>query len=128
MGKPRRALSIILDRPLWVSKKECVYLERGCDLFKEQFKNMGIIFRISRYEDMANYQSHYLGLVWEYLYPLIQIGIYWIVFGVGLKHGQSNGVDYLPWMVIGITPWFYMNRATLDAPKVFINGLAWCQR
>lgn len=92
-------------------------LKEVVTLFKEQFKNMGIIFRISRYEDMANYQSHYLGLVWEYLYPLIQIGIYWIVFGVGLKHGQSNGVDYLPWMVIGITPWFYMNRATLDASK-----------
>ncbi|KRM76599.1 ABC transporter permease [Secundilactobacillus collinoides] len=86
-------------------------------LFKEQFKNMGIVFRISRYEDMASYQSHYLGLVWEYLYPLIQICIYWLVFGVGLKHGTSSGVDYLPWMVIGITPWFFMNRATLDASK-----------
>ncbi|KRM59409.1 ABC transporter permease [Secundilactobacillus malefermentans] len=87
-------------------------------LFKEQIKNIGIIFRISKYEDMASYQSHYLGLVWEYLYPLIQIGIYWVVFGVGLKHGASmNGVSYLPWMVIGITPWFFMNRSVLDASK-----------
>ncbi|MGX6428365.1 ABC transporter permease [Levilactobacillus yonginensis] len=87
-------------------------------LFKEQISSIGIIFRISRYEDQASYQSHYLGLAWEYLYPLIQIGIYWLVFGVGLKHGQPlNGVGYLPWMVIGITPWFFMNRATLDASK-----------
>ncbi|KRK98160.1 ABC-2 type transporter [Secundilactobacillus odoratitofui DSM 19909 = JCM 15043] len=86
-------------------------------LFKEQFESLGIIFRISSYEDRASYQSHYLGLVWEYLYPLIQISIYWLVFGVGLKHGQNSGVDYLPWMVIGITPWFFMNRATLDASK-----------
>lgn len=86
-------------------------------LFKEQFHSLGIIFRISSYEDRASYQSHYLGMVWEYLYPLIQISIYWLVFGVGLKHGQSNGVDYLPWMMIGITPWFFMNRATLDASK-----------
>ncbi|WP_034526754.1 ABC transporter permease [Secundilactobacillus oryzae] len=88
-------------------------------LFKEQIKNLGIIFRISKYEDMASYQSHYLGLVWEYLYPLIQIGIYWLVFGVGLKHGGSSmhGISYLPWMMIGITPWFFMNRAILDASK-----------
>ncbi|AQW22126.1 Teichoic acid translocation permease TagG [Lentilactobacillus curieae] len=87
-------------------------------LIKEQIQNIGIIFRISRYEDKAEYQSHYLGLVWEYLYPLIQIGIYWVVFGVGLKHGSStHGVGYLPWMVIGITPWFFMNRAVLDASK-----------
>lgn len=87
-------------------------------LIKEQFQNIGIVFRISQYEDKAEYQSHYLGLVWEYLYPLIQIGIYWLVFGIGLKHGNStHGIDYLPWMVIGITPWFFMNRATLDASK-----------
>ncbi|MEE8823769.1 teichoic acid translocation permease protein TagG [Lentilactobacillus sunkii] len=87
-------------------------------LIKEQFQNIGIIFRISKYEDKAEYQSHYLGLIWEYLYPLIQIGIYWLVFGIGLKHGNStHGIDYLVWMVIGITPWFFMNRATLDASK-----------
>ncbi|WP_203648304.1 ABC transporter permease [Secundilactobacillus yichangensis] len=86
-------------------------------LFKEQFESLGMIFRISKYEDRASYQSHYLGLIWEYLYPLIQICIYWLVFGVGLKHGASSGIDYLPWMVIGITPWFFMNRATLDASK-----------
>lgn len=87
-------------------------------LLKEQVSNFGIISRISRYTDKAEYQSHYLGLVWEYLYPLIQIGIYWLVFGIGLKKGNATGgVSYLSWMVIGITPWFYMNRATLDASK-----------
>ncbi|PWG00763.1 ABC transporter permease [Levilactobacillus bambusae] len=87
-------------------------------LFKEQFENLGIIFRISRYSDKSQYQSHYLGLVWQYLYPLIQIAIYWLVFGIGLKSGNNmNGISYLPWMVIGYTVWFYMNRVTLDGSK-----------
>ncbi|MHA8137725.1 ABC transporter permease [Lactobacillaceae bacterium Scapto_B20] len=86
-------------------------------LIKEQLSSLGIMFRISRYQDKSDYQSHYLGLVWEYLYPLIQIAIYWMVFGIGLKKGASEGVDYLSWMVIGITPWFFMNSVTLDASK-----------
>ncbi|UQS85451.1 ABC transporter permease [Apilactobacillus apisilvae] len=86
-------------------------------LIKEQISNLGIMFRISKYQDKSDYQSHYLGLIWEYLYPLIQIGIYWLVFGIGLKKGTSNGIDYLTWMVIGITPWFYMNAATLASSK-----------
>ncbi|MCF6514977.1 ABC transporter permease [Lactobacillus sp. S2-2] len=85
--------------------------------FKEQFSSIGIIYRVSRYEDKASYQSHYLGLMWEYLYPLIQIGIYWLVFGVGLKGNTGHSANYLPWMVIGITPWFFMNRVVLDASK-----------
>lgn len=75
------------------------------------------MFRVSKYQDKSDYQSHYLGIVWAYLYPIIQILIYWLVFGVGLKKGTSGSVDYLTWMVIGITPWFYMNSVTLDASK-----------
>ncbi len=83
------------------------------------------MFRIAKYEDIAEYQSHYLGLVWEYLYPLIQIAIYWLVFGIGLKHGTTtHSVGYLPWMVIGFTAWFYMNRATLDASKSIYQRVA----
>jgi teichoic acid transport system permease protein len=92
-------------------------LKEVITLIKEQFGNLGIMFRISKYQDKSDYQSHYLGLVWEYLYPIIQIGIYWLVFGFGLKKGTSGGVDYLSWMVIGITPWFYMNSVVLDASK-----------
>lgn len=86
-------------------------------LIKEQIENLPIMFRVSKYEDKSDYQSHYLGIIWAYLYPIIQIMIYWLVFGVGLKKGTSGSVDYLTWMVIGITPWFYMNSVTLDASK-----------
>lgn len=42
----------------------------------EQIKNFGTISRISKYEERATYQSHYLGLVWQFLNPAIQVGIY----------------------------------------------------
>jgi len=93
-------------------------LKEVVTIIKEQFQNWGIIWRISNYEDQASYQNHYLGLAWEYLYPLIQIGIYWIVFSGGFIKGSNlDVVSYLMWMVIGITPWFFMNRAILDGSK-----------
>lgn len=87
-------------------------LKEVITLIKEQIQNLPIMFRVSKYQDKSDYQSHYLGIVWAYLYPIIQILIYWLVFGVGLKKGTSGSVDYLTWMVIGITPWFYMNSVT----------------
>jgi teichoic acid transport system permease protein len=87
-------------------------------IISDQFANFKIIRRMAKYDDRANYQSHYLGLAWEFLNPLIQIGIYYLVFGVALKRGDPMpGVPYLPWMVIGIAPWLYMNKTTLDASK-----------
>ncbi|MGX7014873.1 ABC transporter permease [Vagococcus silagei] len=80
----------------------------------EQFNNFGIIRRISKYEEKATYQSHYLGLVWQFLNPAIQIGIYYLVFGIGLYQGKEvRGVPYIVWMLIGIITWFFLNSSIL---------------
>lgn len=83
-------------------------------ILKEQVNNVGIIFRVSKYEEKATYQSHYLGLIWQFLNPLIQIGIYYLVFGLGVQRGRSvNGVPFLPWMLIGVIAWFFVNASIL---------------
>jgi teichoic acid transport system permease protein len=85
-------------------------------IIKEQFKHMGMISRMSRYEDKATYQSHYLGLAWQILNPLIQIGIYYLVFGLGVNQGREvSGVPFIIWMLIGITAWFYISSSILGA-------------
>lgn len=85
-------------------------------VLKEQFQNLGIIRRISKYEEKATYQSHYLGLVWQFLNPAIQIGIYYLVFGLGVHQGKSvDGVPFIIWMLIGIIAWFFISSSILGA-------------
>ncbi|KAF1304804.1 MULTISPECIES: ABC transporter permease [Enterococcus] len=85
-------------------------------VIKEQFQHLGMISRMSRYEDKATYQSHYLGLAWQILNPAIQVGIYYLVFGVGVNRNREiSGVPFIVWMLIGITAWFYMNSSVLGA-------------
>lgn len=80
----------------------------------EQLKNIGIIHRISTYEEKATYQSHYLGLVWQFLNPAIQIGIYYLVFGLGVRKGQEvDGIPFIVWMLVGIITWFFINSSIL---------------
>ena len=85
-------------------------------VIKEQFQHLGMILRMSRYEDKAAYQSHYLGLAWQILNPAIQVGIYYLVFGIGVNQGKEiSGVPFIVWMLIGITVWFYVNASILGA-------------
>ncbi|MGM0123829.1 teichoic acid transport system permease [Enterococcus sp. AZ194] len=85
-------------------------------VIKEQFSHTGMIFRMSRYEDKATYQSHYLGLAWQILNPAIQVGIYYLVFGVGVNENRKiSGFPFFIWMLIGIIAWFYMNTSVLGA-------------
>jgi len=85
-------------------------------VIKEQFQHSGMIFRMSRYEDKATYQSHYLGLAWQILNPAIQIGIYYLVFGLGMNNNrQVDGFPFIIWMLVGITAWFYISSSVLGA-------------
>jgi len=85
-------------------------------VLKEQIQHSGMIFRMSRYEDKATYQSHYLGLAWQILNPAIQIGIYYLVFGLGVNNNrQVDGFPFIIWMLVGITAWFYISSSVLGA-------------
>ncbi|WP_302373256.1 ABC transporter permease, partial [Enterococcus asini] len=80
----------------------------------EQLRNFRIIFRLSRYEEKATYQSHYLGLLWQILNPLIQIAIYYLIFGLGMNGGREvNGDPFIVWMLCGIIPWFFISSSIL---------------
>ncbi|MFR1798840.1 MAG: ABC transporter permease [Enterococcus casseliflavus] len=85
-------------------------------VLKEQIQHSGMILRMSRYEDKATYQSHYLGLAWQILNPAIQIGIYYLVFGLGVNNNrQVDGFPFIIWMLVGITAWFYISSSVLGA-------------
>ena len=83
-------------------------------ILKEQFSNIGIIYRISKYEKKASYQGHYLGNAWEILNPTIQILTFFVVFGLGLRGGDDvMGVSFIAWLMIGKSSWFMVNKSIL---------------
>lgn len=80
--------------------------------------------RISKYEDRATYQSHYLGLIWQILNPAIQIGIYYLIFGIGLNgEREIEGVPFFVWLLIGINTWFFIRGTMLSGSTSIIKKL-----
>lgn len=77
-----------------------------------------LIIRLSLFELKSSNNSHYLGMLWEVLNPLILISIYWFVFGYGIRGGRHvDGVAFLPWMLSGITVWFFISAALIQGSK-----------
>lgn len=76
-------------------------------IIKEQYENLYLIRRLSLYELKQAYAGNLLGLLWVFLNPLSQIGVYWLVFGLGIRGGAPvHGVPYFVWLVCGLVTWF----------------------
>jgi teichoic acid transport system permease protein len=84
-------------------------------IFNEYKNNLYKVIRISWYEFTSKEKDSYLNVFWIVLGPLIQIGVYWFVFGLGIRNGKPiNGVPFLPWMLSGIIPWFFINPSIIQ--------------
>lgn len=77
-------------------------------ILKEIIQNYGVISRIAAFNVKARFADNYLGSVWDYLEPVLYIGTYFLVFGLGMYNGSVNGQPYILWLLTGIVPWYFI--------------------
>ena len=81
-------------------------------IIKEHKENYYKIYKLAWYDFITPLRDTYLGLIWIILNPLTQIGVYWFVFGIGIRGGVAvDGYPFLLWMLAGLLPWFYISSS-----------------
>jgi teichoic acid transport system permease protein len=84
-------------------------------VINEQLQNVNLIFRLAYYEVKGKYLMHYLGIFWQFLNPMVQVFIYWLVFGLGIRGGSPVGeVPFFVWLMVGLIPWFFINPSIVQ--------------
>ncbi|MEG0297941.1 MAG: ABC transporter permease [Clostridium sp.] len=84
-------------------------------IVQEHKNNWYKIFKLSYYDFITPLRDTYLGVIWIILNPLTQIGVYWFVFGLGIRGGGSiDGHPFLLWMLAGLIPWFYISNCIMS--------------
>ena len=82
---------------------------------KEQFGSLGLTFRLAKFKIQSENRNNFLGLLWEFLNPAIQISMYWFVFGLGIRgNSDVEGIPFVHWMLTGIIMWFFVNAAIYE--------------
>ncbi|SCI97390.1 ABC-2 type transporter [uncultured Flavonifractor sp.] len=72
--------------------------------------NIQRIFVLAQFEYRVGTKDYFLGGIWNVISPFVQIGIYWLVFGIGLRNGAPvDGIPYVVWLTCGVTPWYWLN-------------------
>lgn len=81
-------------------------------ILNEHKANFYKIYKLALYDFITPLRDTYLGVIWIILNPLSQIGVYWFVFGLGIRNGRPiDGHPFLLWMLAGLVPWFYINSS-----------------
>lgn len=88
------------------------------NLFRHQFMIRNLIARDLK----GRYAGSYLGGLWTFIHPLIQIAIYFFVFSVILGiRSQHTGVAFAPWLVMGLLPWFFLTDVISRSPDTVVS-------
>lgn len=66
------------------------------------WKSRDLIAQLARTDIKVKYKNSVLGLLWSMVSPLMQLGIFWLVFGFILKNGYPKFVVFL---FAGLVAW-----------------------
>src|SRR5262245_38692525 len=90
---------------------------------RELWRRWSFIMGFATARNVAMYTEAKLGQLWQVLAPLLNAGVYFLIFGVIIK-GVSRGVpDYLPFLVTGVFVFSFTQRTFISTSKVITDSL-----
>ena len=89
-------------------------------LFKDLYKYRELLKTNIKKDITGKYKKSFLGILWSFISPLLQIAVYAFVFQVILKSDIPN---YTVYLCCGLIPWQYFSAVVLrGAACVIDNG------
>lgn len=102
-------------------------MKSAITVLKEQIKYFYLIRRLSLYELKSKNQNNYLGIIWEFLNPAIQVAIYWFVFGA-IRHREpvevgGEEITFFFWLLAAFFMWNFFYKATIQGSQSIYSRL-----
>ncbi len=90
------------------------------NVFKNLYQYRELLKTSIKKEIRGKYKNSFLGVLWSFLNPLLQIAVYAIVFPLILKNTQEN---YVIFLCAGLIPWtFFSSSVSRTSFTIVENG------
>lgn len=90
------------------------------NIFKEIYNYRELLKNNVKKEVRGRYKNSFLGIVWTFLNPLLQLAVYATIFPLILKTTQPN---YVIFVCVGLIPWaFFTTTVSQSASTIIANG------
>ena len=89
------------------------------NIFKNLYHYRELLKTSVKKEVRGKYKNSFLGVIWSFLNPLLQITVYAIVFPLILRNNQEN---YVIFLCCGLIPWTFFATAINRSAFSFIEN------
>ena len=89
------------------------------NLFKNLYNYRELLKTSVKKEVRSKYKNSFLGVVWSFLNPLLQIMVYAVIFSLILKNKQEH---YAVFLCAGIIPWTFFSIAINKSAFIIIEN------
>src|SRR5512147_2170828 len=80
-----------------------------------------VLLNLVRRNLKVRYKNSFLGFFWSLLNPLLQIGVWWFVFGILWENTEKN---YMALLITGFLPWLFFSQTVLDSTACVTQEMA----
>jgi ABC-type polysaccharide/polyol phosphate export systems, permease component len=88
---------------------------------KEILTNLTIMNRLAINDLNAKNKGNILGILWLWINPAIQLLIYALVFGTGLRGSAPvENINFFSWLLPGFIVWMYINSVITTASRSIV--------
>ena len=91
------------------------------NIFKSLYNYRELLKTSVKKDIGGKYKHSFLGVLWSFINPLLQIAVYAIIFPL-LMRGGSAYKDYTVFMVCGLIPWTFFSSCLNRSSFVMIEN------
>jgi len=88
-------------------------------VFKDIYNYRELLKTNVKKEIRGKYKHSFLGVIWSFLYPLLQLAVYAIIFPLILRDTQEN---YLIFLCVALIPWTFFTTVVNQSTGVIISN------
>ena len=89
---------------------------------RQLWRRWSFIIAFATARNIAMYTEARLGQLWQVLTPLLNVAVYWLIFGVILN--TSKGIpDFISFLVVGVFVFNFTQRAFISTSTVITDSL-----
>ncbi|MFF2480881.1 ABC transporter permease [Paenibacillus sp. NPDC058071] len=91
-------------------------------MWREFVKIQKFILEFSIKDFKARYLGSFLGVLWAFIQPTIQILIFWFVFQVGFKSMPVDDFPFILWLISAMIPWFFISDSIQHSTNSIVDN------